>query len=130
MKKHLISAIAVAIGGALGTLLRFSVDLPLYDTYFPVNTILVNLIGSFLLGGLTAVYLLKNPPEWLKAGLGVGFCGGFTTMSALANDATALILNSDIILFITYLLISVLGGIGLAFLGYWSLLKWKAGDTQ
>ncbi|MDQ0351853.1 CrcB protein [Alkalibacillus filiformis] len=130
MKTHFISVIAVAIGGALGAVLRFSVDLPLYDTYFPINTIIVNLIGSLILGVLTAVYVIKNTREWIKAGLGVGFCGGFTTMSALANDAVVLITNGDVLLFSLYLIISVIGGIGLAVLGYVSIMKWKAGDSS
>ncbi|WP_017187228.1 fluoride efflux transporter FluC [Alkalibacillus haloalkaliphilus] len=130
MKTYFINVIAVAIGGALGAVLRFSVDLSLYDSYFPINTIIVNLIGSLILGALTAIYIIKDTREWIKAGLGVGFCGGFTTMSALANDAFVLIENGDILLFTLYLIISVIGGIGLAVLGYVSLMRWKAGDRH
>lgn len=77
--------LAVAVGGALGTGLRFAADLllPHERSGFPLSTLLVNVVGAFALGILVA-RLWPVAPEWLRAGLGAGLLGSFTTFSAIA----------------------------------------------
>lgn len=76
MLKNLL---AVALGGALGTALRFGLVLP-----FGFSTIVINLVGSFVLGLLVAgVWTKPSTPEWVKAGIGPGLLGSFTTLSGL-----------------------------------------------
>ncbi|WP_188207183.1 fluoride efflux transporter FluC [Alkalibacillus aidingensis] len=130
MKPNINVIISIAMGAVIGTLLRYSVDLSFFDIYFPVNTILVNLIGSLVLGMITAYFTFKKPSEWLTAGLGIGVCGGFTTMSTLANDATMLIMNEDYFLFLCYILVSVIGGIGLTSLGYQRVWRWQSNQER
>lgn len=78
---------AVALGGALGSVLRYAVGLGLAGR-FPVGTLVVNVLGSALLGYLAARGLGMSPVARLA--LGVGFCGGFTTFSALSVDTLRL----------------------------------------
>ena len=78
---------AVFVGGVLGTALRY-----LLATSLPVSaeltTFVINIVGSFVLGLLVSlVWVKESTPMWLKAGLGTGVLGGFTTFSAIAIDA-------------------------------------------
>ena len=83
--------LAVLVGGVLGTAARLTVDLllPHGGAAFPLGTFLVNLAGSFLLGMLVS-RVWPVAPEWLRAGLGPGLLGSFTTFSALAVSAVEL----------------------------------------
>ena len=56
--------------------------LPHTDTEFPLGTLLVNIGGAFVLALLVARFW-SRAPEWLRAGLGVGLLGSFTTFSAV-----------------------------------------------
>jgi CrcB protein len=74
-----VTGLLVALGAAVGAPLRFAVGSRL-DGRWPWGTLLVNVVGSFLLGLLSALAL----SEHTLALLGTGFCGGFTTYSAFA----------------------------------------------
>ena len=69
----------VALGAALGAPLRYAAGHVL-DRRVPWGTVLVNVLGSFLLGAVSGAALTGAP----MALLGVGFCGGVTTYSAFA----------------------------------------------
>ncbi|RCW62973.1 fluoride efflux transporter FluC [Saliterribacillus persicus] len=107
--------IAIAVGGAIGALARFSINM---QAESPVGTIIENISGSFLLGILTAYFLIRLTKEWLRLGLGVGLCGGFTTMSTLAFDSVFLFQMESFFVVLLYLLITIFGGIIFAFLGF------------
>lgn len=85
----------VAAGGAVGSLLRYIVTF--VHSYEPYSTLFVNLVGSFLLGLITAFFLQRKEQEWLKLLLGTGFCGGFTTMSTFSFELTLLPLEQAIL---------------------------------
>ena len=74
-----MTALLVAIGAAVGAPLRFTLAEWL-DDGLPVGTLVVNVLGSALLGFLSAMALSGSA----TALLGTGFCGGFTTYSAFA----------------------------------------------
>mgnify|MGYP000676859858 FL=1 len=80
--------VAVFAGGLLGTFLRLVVDLALPHSTpgeISVSTIVVNTVGSFVLGLLVAHFWLKPAtPEWVKLAVGPGLLGSFTTFSAIA----------------------------------------------
>jgi len=82
---------AVVIGGMLGTTLRLSLDtaLPNAPTGLAASTLLVNVVGSLLLG-ILAGGLPDRAPRWLRAGLTAGLLGSFTTFSALAVSVVLL----------------------------------------
>jgi CrcB protein len=110
--------LAVLAGGMLGTAARLTVDvvLPHGGTTFPLGTFLVNLAGSFLLGMLVS-RVWPVAPEWLRAGLGPGLLGSFTTFSALAVSAVELTASGVAASAVMYVAASVVGGISAAALG-------------
>ena len=84
----------VALGGLLGTLARYHLQgvlQPTSSTNFPVGTLVVNLLGSLILGFIARLTLetAAFSPE-TRAGLTIGLCGGFTTMSSFAYESLAL----------------------------------------
>ena len=89
-------ALAVALGGAAGSLARFYlvVAMKRLDTVFPWGTLLVNVAGSFLIGAVWA-WCLDRPdtPEWVRVGLMTGVLGGYTTLSSVSLE-TVLLLES------------------------------------
>jgi CrcB protein len=74
-----VTVLLVALGAAAGAALRYVAG-HLLDGRLPWGTLLVNAVGSFLLGAFTAAALSDSA----LALLGTGFCGGLTTYSAFA----------------------------------------------
>jgi fluoride exporter len=83
--------VAVAVGGAVGTLLRAGVDaaLPHAPGGLTLSTLLANVVGSLLLGILVG-WGSARVPGWARAGLGSGLLGAFTTYSAFAVSVVQL----------------------------------------
>lgn len=111
----------VGIGGIIGSLLRYFVSLfSLHvNATFPVGTLIVNLFGCFVLGWLTkAVAEKKRWPEHLILGVNTGIIGSFTTFSTFSTEMVRLLLNQHYILACFYMLISSVGGLFLAKVGY------------
>ena len=109
--------LAVALGGLLGTGLRLACDLafPHADGELPVETLIVNLLGAFALGWLVGgLWTRPAIPSWLKAGLGSGVIGSFTTLSAVMASLLVLTREGEEWLAALYLLVSVIGGLLLA----------------
>lgn len=86
--------LSIAAGGALGAVMRHSAGaaaLRLFGPDFPWGTLAVNIIGSFVMGALVALFALAwQPGAEMKAFLTVGLLGGFTTFSAFSLDAVLL----------------------------------------
>lgn len=86
--------VLIAVGGALGALLRHGVDVavPTPHASFPWGTFAVNIVGAFGLSLLHA-YVPAHPrvPLRVRAVLGAGLLGGFTTFSAYAEQTRALL---------------------------------------
>ena len=86
----------VFAGGTLGTLARWAVGLALpHRGGLAWGTVLVNVLGAFVLGWLLAHLAGRGPDSGrrraVRLAAGTGFCGGFTTYSALANDTDTLL---------------------------------------
>ena len=108
------------VGGTLGTALRLAIDgaLPHGDAEFPLGTLLINVAGSFVLGLLAAsVWVRPSTPNWLRAGLGVGVLGAFTTFSAVAVSTVAMVQDGGGMLALGYLAASFALGLGAAVAG-------------
>jgi len=85
-----LSWLAVAIGAAIGTAARYGLDLLIPHDLdgVPWSTLLANTLGSFALGFLAAgTWAVVSP--WVRAGLGAGVLGSFTTFSSLMIIAVA-----------------------------------------
>lgn len=116
----MLAYLAVAVGGLIGTGLRLAFDLafPHGDGDFPIETLLVNLVGAFALGWLVGgLWTRPATPRWLKAGLGSGVIGSFTTLSAVMASLVVLTGAGEAWLAALYLLVSVIGGLALAAAG-------------
>lgn len=108
---------AVLVGGLIGTALRLLVDLALVHDLdeFALSTLLVNVVGSFVLGVLVAA-LWPRVPGWVRAGLGPGILGSFTTFSALALSVVVLAQAGDVV----GAVLTVVLSIGLGMLAAWA----------
>ncbi|MBY5552119.1 fluoride efflux transporter CrcB [Rhizobium leguminosarum] len=90
----MIQALLVAVGGAIGSLLRYYVGqwaLRLMGPAFPWGTLAVNVVGCFVIGVFAELIARKfNASMELRLLLITGFLGGFTTFSAFSLDAISL----------------------------------------
>lgn len=118
MNQDLKNTLFVAIGGALGTLFRYLINIATFTPAFPVGTAIENITGAFLLGVTTGIVAaMASAPQWLRAGVGVGFCGGYTTMSTFAADSFAVTVHQSPALAAGYVGVSVVFGLLLAWIG-------------
>ncbi len=89
----------IALGGVAGTLSRYGLEGWIQArtaSGFPLGTLIVNLTGSFLIGFILRVATgatLISPD--LRAGLTIGFCGAFTTMSTFSYESVTLLNDGD-----------------------------------
>ncbi len=113
----------VGLGGAVGSILRYLTSVitqKYYPGSFPLGTFIVNLIGCYVIGLLLG-YFSKTPEnQALKLLLVTGICGGFTTFSAFSAESMQLIQNNQTNLAITYIVCSVIMGLGATFTGFLS----------
>lgn len=88
---------AVAVGGALGAVLRYALTLAFPDPSdgFPWTIFAVNVLGCALLATLPAIPVLRLHPA-LPPLLGPGVLGGFTTLSTFAEQARALVAGGHV----------------------------------
>lgn len=85
------NVLAVFVGGVVGTALRFALTAFVPQSAH-VATLVINVAGAFVLGVLvSSLWAKPSTPLWLKAGLGTGLLGGFTTFSAIAVDLAAVL---------------------------------------
>jgi CrcB protein len=109
--------VAVLIGGLVGTGLRLATaSLIAPGSDFPWSTLLVNVVGSFALGFLVA-RVWPTAPSWLRAGLGTGVLGSFTTFSAVVVSLLTLTRSGLTLLAVVYLVVSLVLGLAAALAG-------------
>ena len=90
-----MEALAVFIGAGIGGLLRYGVGLVVPAVgggKFPLATLLINVVGSAILAGLSAWFMSKDEnTRWLVLLLTTGFTGGFTTFSTFSVETLRLL---------------------------------------
>ncbi len=89
---QLIEVILLAVGAVAGTFLRYQlVESPVTVGGLQVNVLIVNVLGSFVLGVFSIAALALNLDAKYSLLVAVGFCGSFTTMSSFALETSNLI---------------------------------------
>jgi CrcB protein len=118
--------IAVAVGGLAGSELRYGLGLlfPEHPGSVPWTTLAINVSGSFILALLTTLWIARPRTSfWIRAGIGPGILGSFTTFSAVVFALDRQIRDGQQSLWLLYLALSLILGLGAAAAG------WKAGKT-
>ncbi len=115
--------LAVATGGCLGTLCRYGVGqwfAPfVHDTGFPWGTLVINLLGCFVLAlFLTVTIDLLIVSPYLRLGFSTGFMGGFTTFSTFTIESIRLWQSGHIWYTAMYIFTSVFLGIAMSSFGF------------
>ena len=110
----------VASGGAAGALLRYTISnllrIYIYNSFY--STLIINIVGSFLIGYLISIGYVKNISEnFIKYFLIIGLLGSFTTFSAFSYEVVDLFMSKKIILSISYILFSVILCIFASYIG-------------
>ncbi len=87
--------IAVALGGAVGSLARYGLDRLIERrsfAVFPWSTFTINVTGCLLIGAVVAALVDRHhTPAWLRLGLVMGVLGGYTTFSTFAQETLDLV---------------------------------------
>ena len=100
--------IFIGIGGALGAISRFGLN-ELFEKYFllsnPFGTLFINVVGCFLIGLLIGISAPSKDTTYYF--FIIGFLGSFTTMSAFTHQ-TILMVNSNLISALSYIIITIL----------------------
>ena len=111
----------VAGGGAVGAVARYLVYVlagQLLGPAFPFGTVIVNIVGSFLMGLLVeAMALVWSASQEARLFLAVGILGAFTTFSTFSLDVAVLYERGRPVLVATYIVVSVICSIGALFAG-------------
>ncbi|HWO97732.1 MAG TPA: fluoride efflux transporter CrcB [Bacillus sp. (in: firmicutes)] len=113
-----MTALWIAIGGFLGAISRFMLSTWIHKksgSNFPLGTLFVNLLGSFLLGWIIG----RDLSSGLYSFFGVGFMGAFTTFSTFKLESVQLREKRNHSILLYYLAASYAGGIVSAFIGMW-----------
>lgn len=105
----------ITVAGGVGAVSRFVADgliRTVLGRKFPWGTLIINILGSFILGVLTGLVLHQHASTSTKLILGTGFCGGFTTFSTASFEAARLLEERRY----TATIFQLLGNVGLSFL--------------
>ena len=100
--------IFLGVGSVLGAFLRYKLtESPLIFNTLPVNVLIVNIAGAFILGVFVVLSQQWHLDSKYSLFAAVGFCGSLTTMSAFALDSSNLLENNQYISFIANIVVNV-----------------------
>jgi len=116
----------VAVGGALGAMARFALNVILQrDVSYAWGTLTANLLGCLIMG---AIAQLVATAAWFNAAgivpdqyrllFAIGFCGSFTTLSALVMELHTMLQRNEILNSFAYLMITMIGGFACFYIGF------------
>jgi fluoride exporter len=112
--------LAVALGGALGSVTRYGLDRLIErrsDSLFPWSTFAINMSGCLLIGIVIAALVDRHhAPVWLRTGLVIGVLGGYTTFSTFGQESLDL-LETHVAVALGYIGGSVGSGVVAVFVG-------------
>jgi len=110
-KMKAIEIILLIIGAVIGVLLRYKlVESPIGIGGLQVNVLIVNIVGSFVLGLFSVVAVALNLDAKYSLMVAIGFCGSFTTMSSFALETVNLLEGNRF----TLVMLNILANVGLS----------------
>ena len=113
--------LSIAIGGALGACARYGVGtfaIRFFGIGYPYGTLIVNILGSFLMGALIEYMAQRwSPSPEIRSLLVTGFLGAFTTFSTFSLDVAVQVQKGDYLIAGGYILLSVVLSIAGLFAG-------------
>ncbi|WP_038835294.1 fluoride efflux transporter CrcB [Yersinia pseudotuberculosis] len=113
--------LAVFIGGGVGSMARWLVSLKLNSAsaHLPVGTLIVNLVGAFIIGLTLALFsrMTHIDPVW-KLLITTGFCGGLTTFSTFSVEVVYLIQEGKLAWAAETILLNVAGSLAMTMLAF------------
>jgi CrcB protein len=117
----MVLVLAVAIGGGLGAVSRYGLDSLIErrtEPLFPWATFTVNVTGCVAVGFFVAALVDRHrAPQWLRTGLVVGVCGGYTTFSTFAQETLDSLEARELAVALTYTAASFVLGVLAVLLG-------------
>ncbi len=117
MRKHLF----IAIGGILGAVLRYlteSIHIYRYHGNIPLNTLTINVAGSFFLALILTVAFEILPFDTnVRLGIATGFLGAFTTFSTLCKETVGLLREGFYFSALSYITVSTVLGLAAVYFG-------------
>jgi len=95
LEKYLV----IAVGGSIGATLRYLTGVysaKFFGTWLPYGTLIVNVVGSFILSFFMILFLekLSLDPLW-RLFVAVGFCGSYTTLSSITYETLSIVMDGD-----------------------------------
>ncbi|MFA6321624.1 MAG: fluoride efflux transporter CrcB [Candidatus Omnitrophota bacterium] len=111
----------IAMGGAVGTLFRYALsgfDRKVSNGIFPINTLIVNLIGSLIIGFFWGLFEHLSVSSHAKTFIFIGILGGFTTFSAFSLESFNLFRDGEFKIALLNIGITNILGILLVFIGF------------
>lgn len=109
----------IGVAGAAGALARYGVGVAVGVRTFPWATLVINVVGSFLLGLLVATGQARLSAD-ARLALAAGFLGAFTTFSTFGHESVTMVREGRVASAATYVGISVVGGLAASAVGYLS----------
>ena len=123
MRTAILNLAYIGLGGFIGSIGRYLTAGMMHqifpNTYFPIGTAAVNIIGCFLIGILTGFAELRNLlSSEMRMFLLIGLLGGFTTFSTFGHETVALMRDGEFLHAVGNVLIQVIIGLSGVWLGY------------
>jgi CrcB protein len=124
--RFLVPMLVVGVGGALGSVLRFSLTLlaQRFSVTFPHGTLWANLLGCLVIGVVVSLATAtESISPAMRLFLATGICGGFTTMSSFIYELAQFVRDHEYLYAGAYLSLTLAGCMAMFCLGAW-LAQW------